>query len=79
MPYEVLEQKLKTLPEQSLSEVDEFFNYILYKFNGKKNENANALDDGMALLDSIVGTVPAETNFENAKSEYFEEKYESAD
>lgn len=79
MPYEILEQKLKTLPEQSLVEVDEFFNYILYKFNGKKNEAKNSSDDGMALLDSLVGSVPSDVNFENAKAEYFEEKYGTTD
>ncbi len=79
MPYEVLEQKLKTLPEQSLVEVDEFFNYILYKFNGKNNKIVNSSDDGMALLNSIVGSVSPNVTLENAKSEYFEEKYGTAD
>lgn len=79
MPYEVLEKKLKTLPEQSLVEVDEFFNYILYKFSEKKDVISNSSDDGMALLDSIVGTVPSEITLENAKSEYFGEKYGIAD
>ena len=38
MPLAALEQKLRTLPEQSFAEVDEFFNYILFKFSNCNDE-----------------------------------------
>ena len=78
MPYAVLEQKLKTLPEQSFAEVDGFFDYILYKFGNKETEKANSVASGMKLLDSLVGTIPQGVTLEQAKNEYFEEKYGTA-
>ena len=32
MSLELLEQKLRTLPEDSFDEVDEFFDFILFRF-----------------------------------------------
>lgn len=76
MSYSVLEKKLKSLPEQSLEEVDDFFDYILYKFNTKKSDqpSKNSLS-GMELLNSIVGIVPQNISIEQAKDDYFGEKY----
>ncbi len=49
MPLAVLEQKLRTLPEQSFAEVDEFFNYILFKFNHHKEVEELPLETRAAL------------------------------
>ena len=74
MPYAVLEQKLRTLPEQSFSEVNGFFDYILYKF-GQKETEQKTKEEGMKLLDSIVGCVPQSVTLEEAKAEYLEKKH----
>ena len=52
MPLAVLEQKLRTLPEQSFEEVDEFFNYILFKFS-KKDKNEELPLETKAALDEV--------------------------
>ncbi len=68
MTYSVLEKKLKSLPVQSLEEVDVFFDYILYKFNSKESgrPSKNPLL-GMELLNSIVGIVPQNISVEQTK------------
>ena len=79
MPYAVLERKLKTLPEQSFAEVDGFFDYIIYKFGRKPTEETeSSSQSGMNLLDSIVGIVPQDVSIEQAKKDYFGEKYGTA-
>ena len=40
MSLELLEKKLRTLPEDSSDEVDEFFDFILFRF-----EKGNSRDD----------------------------------
>lgn len=73
MSYEILVQKLKDLPEQSLVEVSEFFDYMSYKYNSKGT--SPEASEGLRLLDSIVGIIPSNITLENAKSDYFGEKH----
>ena len=52
MPLALLEQKLRTLPEQSFAEVDEFFNYILFKFGSRHSlpkETISAMNEISAM------------------------------
>lgn len=39
MSLELLEQKLRTLPEDSFDEVDEFFDFILFRFEKKSSQD----------------------------------------
>lgn len=42
MSLELLEQKLRTLPEDSFDEVDEFFDFILFRFEkGSSQDDLN--------------------------------------
>lgn len=36
---ELLEQKLRTLPEDSFDEVDEFFDFILFRFEKESSQD----------------------------------------
>ena len=49
MPYEVLERKFRSLPEQSFAEVSQFFDYILYKFGtlSAEKENGDSIDQSL--------------------------------
>lgn len=45
MPFDVLERKLRSLPEQSFEEVSNFFDYILFKFGKEeKDQGEDAVD-----------------------------------
>ncbi len=39
MSLELLEQKLRTLPEDSFGEVDEFFDFILFRFEKESSQD----------------------------------------
>lgn len=39
MSLELLEQKLRTLPEDSFDEVDEFFDFILFRFEKESSQD----------------------------------------
>ena len=39
MSLELLEQKLRTLPEDSFDEVDEFFDFILFRFEKERSQD----------------------------------------
>ena len=39
MSLELLEQKLRTLPEDSFEEVDEFFDFILFRFEKESSQD----------------------------------------
>ena len=39
MSLELLEQKLRTLPEDSFDEVDEFFDFILFRFEKEGSQD----------------------------------------
>ena len=70
MSYAVLEKKLKTLPEQSFSEVDEFFDYMLYKFGRKKDEKIKSdTKEGMKSLNSLNEILPQNITHDQAKEE----------
>ncbi len=39
MPYSVLEQKLKSLPQIALEEVSSYIDYVFYKFSTTKHSD----------------------------------------
>lgn len=53
MPYEVLVEKIKTLPEQYLNEVSDFVEYITLKANHEQKKNGNVTERINKLCNSI--------------------------
>lgn len=39
MPYAVVEEKLKTIPEKYMEEVSEFLDFLLFKSKEESNKN----------------------------------------
>ena len=76
IPYEVLEKRLESIPVEFLSDVSDFFDY---KINVIKSQEKDKLspEAGMDLLKQITGCVSSDITIEDAKSEYFSEKYGS--
>ena len=52
MSLELLEQKLRTLPEDSFDEVDEFFDFILFRFE-KESSQDDLNEDTKAALREV--------------------------
>ena len=79
IPYEVLEKMLESIPVEFLSDVSDFFDLLDYKINVIKSQKKDKLstEAGMDLLKQITGCVSSDITIEDAKSEYFSEKYGS--
>ena len=79
IPYEVLEKRLEAIPVEFLSDVSDFFDLLDYKINVIKSQEKDKLspEAGMDLLKQITGCVSSDITIEDAKSEYFSEKYGS--
>jgi hypothetical protein len=79
VPYEVLEKRLEAIPVEFLSDVSDFFDLLDYKISVIKSQQKDKLstEAGMALLKQITGSVSSDITIEDAKSEYFSEKYGS--
>ena len=58
MPYSMLEKKFRSLPQQSFEEVSVFFDYILYKF-GEKSDN-DIDEELVAKINAACKKVPQE-------------------
>ena len=68
MPLAMLEQKLRSLPEQSFSEVDGFFDYILYKFGtAQKKENKLSTEEARKLFDQFSGSIDREIDYKKER------------
>lgn len=79
MSLEVLEQKLRTLPEQSFAEVDGFFDYILYKFGADSKKGKRPGDEeARRLFDQFSGSIGREIDYKKEREEWRDEKYGSA-
>jgi len=79
VPYEVLEKRLESIPVEFLSDVSDFFDLLDYKINVIKSQKKDKLstEAGMDLLKQITGCVSSDITIEDAKAEYFSEKYGS--
>ena len=79
VPYEVLEKRLESIPVEFLSDISDFFDLLDYKISVIKSQQKDKLstEAGMALLKQITGSVSSDITIEDAKSEYFSEKYGS--
>lgn len=45
MPYEIIEKKLKAVPEEALSEISDFLDFMIYKFSKTKTDNAETKEN----------------------------------
>jgi len=79
VPYELLEKRLESIPAEFLSDVSDFFDLLDYKINVIKSQKKDKLSTevGMDLLKKITGCVSSDITIEDAKSEFFSEKYGS--
>ena len=59
MPYAVLEEKFRSLPQQSFEEVSDFFDYILYKF-GEKSKVDDVDEELVEKINAACKKVPQE-------------------
>lgn len=80
MPLALLEQKLRTLPEQSFSEIEDFFDYIIYKF-GVKAQNTHekptmSESEARSIFNQFSGSVSREIDYKKERASWRDEKYE---
>ena len=77
--YEKLESRLKAIPQEFFADVLNFFDLLEYKIDvvksEKKKEKKRSVQEGLDLLEKIAGCVPESVSLEDAKAEYFAEKY----
>lgn len=77
--YEKLESRLKAIPQEFFADVLNFFDLLEYKIDvvksEKKKEKKRSVQEGLDLLEKIAGCVPESVSLEDAKTEYFAEKY----
>lgn len=69
MPFEVLERKFRSLPEQSFGEVSQFFDYILYKFGSLPDitENVDRIDQSLVeRINAACAKCPIENLVQDA-------------
>lgn len=65
MTYEVLEQKIKTIPQNSIQEVYDYIEYVCYK-NEKKVSSVQNKD--FSAVKAMFGTVSADVAQDIRKS-----------
>nr|MBP3280873.1 hypothetical protein [Treponema sp.] len=70
---------MKAIPQEFFADVLNFFDLLEYKIDvvksEKKNEKKRSVQEGLDLLEKIAGCVPESISLEDAKTEYFAEKY----
>ena len=64
MPYAVVAEKLKTVPDYYMDEVSEFIDFILFKSKEKKSKNG--LDEAIEEVER--GEVEVFSSFEDFKA-----------
>lgn len=77
--YEKVESRLKSIPQEFFIDVLNFFDLLEYKIDVVKSEKKQkeelSVQEGLDLLNKITGCVSENISLEDAKSEYFAEKY----
>ena len=60
MPYEVLEEKLKEIPEEYFGEVNSFFDFLLYKIQTEqsKSESLSKKEEKIQKINKILSKIP---------------------
>ncbi|WP_307770696.1 hypothetical protein [Treponema sp.] len=67
MPYAVVEEKLKTIPEKYMEEVSEFLDFLLFK--SKEESTKNGLDEAIEEVErGDVETFKSFADFKAAMS-----------
>lgn len=69
MAIDILEQKLRTLPEHSFEEIDTFFDYIIYKFGTKSQSLQPTMSDEEAriIFNQFSGSITREIDYKKER------------